>query len=176
MSDGNIHFEHPFATPVDARQPWRRLRGRLSAPVTIWTSGPVDARAGLTMSSVLVADGEPPSILGLMNDTTDLFTRITETGAFVVHVLERPDIVLADEFAGLRPRPGGPFAERQTEDSEFGPVISTLASRAYCRFIDETVAGFQRLVRGAVERIELAEMDNPLVLFRGRYRSLDASD
>jgi hypothetical protein len=31
--------QHPFATPPDRRSPARRLRGRLLAPVTVWTAG-----------------------------------------------------------------------------------------------------------------------------------------
>ena len=176
MADGNIHYENPFVTPLDEREPWRRLRGRLTAPVTVWTSGPPEARAGLTISSLLVADGKPPSVLGLMNDTTDLFAAIKETGAFVVHVLEHPHATLSDEFAGLRPRPGGPFADRPVEDTEYGPVLTSLANRALCRLVDESEAGFQRLVRGTVESIEIAELSSPLVLFRGRYGSLETRD
>ena len=173
MGDGNIHYEHPFVTPADEREPWRRLRGRLTAPVTVWTSGPPEARAGLTISSMLVADGRPPSVLGLMNDTTDLLEAIRATGRFVIHVLERADVTMSEEFAGLRPRPGGPFADRPVEDGEFGPVITSISDRALCRFTGDSEAGFQRLVRGAVEGVEVAELDSPLVLFRGRYRSLD---
>lgn len=173
MGDGNIHYENPFLTPADEREPWRRLRGRLTSPVTVWTSGPPDARAGLTISSMLVADGRPPSVLGLMNDTTDLFAAIKETKTFVVHVLERTDVAMSDEFAGLRPRPGGPFADRPVEDTPYGPALTGLPNRALCRFTEETEAGFQRLVRGSVDSIEIADLSSPLVLFRGRYRSLD---
>ena len=173
MADGNIHYENPFVPPVEAREPWRRLRGRLTAPVTVWTSGTGEARAGLTISSLLVADGRPPVVLGLMNDTTDLYAAIAATGAFVVHVLDRSQASLSEEFAGLRPRPGGPFAGRSLEESAHGPVLDEVADRAYCRLVDDQEAGFQRLVRGAVEEIEVADLASPLVLFRGRYRSLD---
>lgn len=65
---GRIHFEHPFATPLEERDPTRRFRGRLAAPVTVWTSGAVSGRGGLTVSSLLVAEGDPGIILGLVGD------------------------------------------------------------------------------------------------------------
>ncbi len=172
MVDGGIHYEDPFATPAEKREPWRRLRGRLAAPVTLWTGGPPEARAGLTISSLVVADGDPPSVLGLMNQTTDLFAAIEETGAFVVHVLEDHDSALADRFAGLRPSPGGLFVDQDVTDSRWGPVLKARTNRAFCRLIDHSPAGYQRLVRGAIERIDVEELASPLVLFRGRYRAL----
>ena len=172
MVDGGIHYEDPFATPAEKREPWRRLRGRLSAPVTLWTSGADSGRTGLTISSLVVADGDPPAILGLMNDTTDLFAAIKDTGAFVVHVLEHDHRVLADRFAGLRPSPGGLFADQDVTQSEWGPVLTSIVNRTYCRLLEESPAGYQRVVRGAIERIDIEELAAPLVLFRGRYRVL----
>ena len=171
--NGGIHYEDPFATPLEARKPIRRFRGRLAAGVTIWTAGAGDDRMGLTMSSVLVAEGEPPSILGLMSDTTDLYERIRTSGRFVVHVLDADLGVAADVFAGLRPSPGGKFADVSFEESEWGPVIEQIPTRAYCRFAEETEVGYHRLMRGEVDKLELDDLQHPLVYFRGRYRSLE---
>ena len=172
MGDGGIHYEDPFATPAEKREPWRRLRGRLAAPVTVWTSGPPEGRAGLTISSLVVADGDRPSVLGLMNDTTDLFSAIQETGAFVIHVLEHGEGVLADRFAGLRPSPGGLFVDQAVTDTRWGPVLTSIVNRACCRLIDDSAAGYQRLVRGAIEKLDIEELASPLVLLRGKYRVL----
>ena len=48
-----IHSGHPFADGVP-RDPVRQLRGRLVSPVTLWTAGDADRRAGLTVSSTEV--------------------------------------------------------------------------------------------------------------------------
>jgi 3-hydroxy-9,10-secoandrosta-1,3,5(10)-triene-9,17-dione monooxygenase reductase component len=176
MSEGHVHYENPFVTPVDKREPARRLRGRLALPVTVWTAGSPQARTGLTISSIVVAEGNPSIVVGLVNETTDLFGAIHDTGAFVVHVLNYADRVLADRFAGLRPSPGGLFADLDVAESEWGPVLASAANRAYCRFTDEAPAGYQRLVRGSIERIDLEELATPLVYFRGRYRALEPGD
>ena len=170
---GGVHYENPFVTPVDRRDPARRLRGRLVSPVTVWTSGSVDAPVALTMSSVLIADGDPPVVLGLLNDTTDLWECINRTGAFVVHVLKKEDNALSDEFAGLRPSPGGPFSTLDVQQTEWGPVLALRRNRAFCRLRASENAGYQRLVTGEIERVELDDLDSPLVLFRGRYRGLE---
>ena len=46
--------ENPFVAAVEDRDPGRRLRGRLVAPVTVWTASGADGPVGLTVSSVLM--------------------------------------------------------------------------------------------------------------------------
>ena len=167
-----VRYENPFVAPVEARDPARRLRGRLTSGVTVWTSGTPDAPAGLTMSSVVIAEGEPPRVLGLMSDTKELWDALAATGAFVVHVLGRDERALADRFAGLTPSPGGVFAGLDVEHTEWGPVLTALPNRASCRVESTTTAGYQQLVVGRVDAVEVGELDEPLVYFRGRYRKL----
>lgn len=173
---GRIHSEHPFVPPVELREPARRLRGRLTAPVTLWTAGEGARRAGLTMSSVLVVEGEPPGVLGLVGETTDLWEAIRREERFVVHVLEEGHRELADRFAGVRPAPGGPFRGLEVEDGPWGPVIRELATRAHCRLEEAREVGFHLLVYGAVERIELHDLRHPLLYHRGRYRRLEGEE
>jgi 3-hydroxy-9,10-secoandrosta-1,3,5(10)-triene-9,17-dione monooxygenase reductase component len=52
-----------FAVPPGRRDPARRWRGRLVAPVTVWTAGHPPSGAGLTVSSVLVAEGQPVRLI-----------------------------------------------------------------------------------------------------------------
>ena len=160
----------PFADPPDARAPVRQFRGRLASGVTVWTAGSVEDPSGLTVSSMVV--GEPSTIVGLMNDLTELWDAIQDRGAFVVHILERKDRNLADAFAGLRPSPGGIFAGLDIEDSEWGPILVDIPNRAFCRYLKATEAGYGQLVWGEIGRTETAELDQPLVNYRGRYQSL----
>ena len=89
MSSGAIHDEHPFVPPPEQRDPVRLLRGRLVAPVTIFTAGDDPAGwTGLTVSSLVVAEGDPPLLYCLLGPTTDLVERIAQTDRFLVHVCE----------------------------------------------------------------------------------------
>jgi 3-hydroxy-9,10-secoandrosta-1,3,5(10)-triene-9,17-dione monooxygenase reductase component len=166
-----IHDTDPFKAPMASRKPARRLRGRLAAPVTIWTAGPPDARTGLTISSLLVIEAEPASVIGLVSDTSDLWFALTETGTFIVHVLDEGGRTLAERFAGLRPSPGGLFVDLEVDDTEHGPVIKSLSTRAHCRVEATEQLGFHRLVRGSIESMDLGD-DPPLVYHRGRFRKL----
>src|SRR6266545_2170955 len=99
--DGRIRIggQHPFATPAEWRSAARRFRGRLVAPVTVWTAGGTGDGAGLTVSSVLVADGEPARLLGLIDPASAFWEAMRRAGAFVVHVLGEADRALAERVA-----------------------------------------------------------------------------
>jgi flavin reductase (DIM6/NTAB) family NADH-FMN oxidoreductase RutF len=172
MNDGGVHYEDPFADPPEDRSPARRMRGRLALPVTVWTSGTVSAPFGLTVSSLMLAEGEPPVLMGLIAGTTDLYGSIEETNAFVVHVLREEDGRLAEIFAGLRPNPGGPFASVDIDESSWGPVLRSHTTRAFCRVEETRPAGYQQLVTARAEKIEVGELSDPAVYFRGRLRGL----
>ncbi len=165
-----IHLEHPFATPLEQRDAPRRFRGRLAAPVTVWTAGQITGRGGLTISSLLVAEGDPARILGLMSDVSELWVAIQDSAAFVVHVLDSTRRRLADRFALRSPVPGGLFAGLEVSESTWGPILTDVPTRACCRLEGSVPVGHAQLVTGRIERLDLDEdFDDPLVYFRGRY-------
>ena len=169
---GEIHDEHPFATPIADRDPVRRFRGRLASPITIVTSGDEDERTGLTVSSLMVAEGEPSRVYALIGPTTDLFAAMEETGRFVVHICVEGHETLADVFAGLRPSPGGMFIDSEVEQSPYGPVLVDLPNRLYCSYVSGEEETYSVLVEGAIDHVELADLTHPITYFRGKYRRL----
>lgn len=164
----HIHDTDPFATPAGDRSAVRQLRGRLSAAVTLWTApGP----AGLTVSSVLVVDGEPGRLLGVVDDESELWAAVRTAGVFTVAPLRTAHRQLADRFAGVLPAPGGPFKDGDWQDTPFGPVLGGLETWAGCRLDGARPFGFGLLVEATVARVEVGPgVDDPLVYFRGRYR------
>ena len=166
---GEIHDEHPFATPSSLRDPIRQFRGRLAAPVTVVTAGGPESRTGLTVSSLLVAEGDPGHVHFLAGTATDLWDTIGETGAFIVHILERGFRNVSDRFAGIRPSPGGLFADIEVTDTPYGPEITRLGTRAYCRYDGSREESFHALVHGRIEKVTLHDLKEPLRYFRGEY-------
>jgi flavin reductase (DIM6/NTAB) family NADH-FMN oxidoreductase RutF len=166
---GEIHDEHPFRTPEDLRDPVRQFRGRLAAPVTIVTSGAAGSRTGLTVSSLVVAEGEPSHVHFLAGTATDLWYEIEATGTFIVHILEGDHRDLSDRFAGIRPSPGGPFAGLEVADTDFGPEIQMLQSRACCRYTGHRDDAMHALIHGRIEAVALHDLREPLQYFRGDY-------
>jgi 3-hydroxy-9,10-secoandrosta-1,3,5(10)-triene-9,17-dione monooxygenase reductase component len=164
-----IHSSDPFATPEGQRSPVRRLRSRLTAPVTVWTApGP----AGLTVSSVLVADGQPGLVLGLIDEESEFWTAAQAAGRFAVTPLRADQRQLADRFAGLLPAPGGLFAQEPWQSTPYGPVPVDAPTWAGCRLLDATPAGWSLLVRAQLDEVVAGPEEHPLAYFRGRYREL----
>lgn len=170
-----IHSEHPFLPGEGERDPLRRLRGRLVSPVTVWTAELAGRRSGWTVSSVLLADGQPGEVVGLLDEDSELAEAIQRTRTVVVNVLTGAHRGLADAFAGTVPAPGGAFRLGRWTDSSWGPVLSDGAGWLGARLVDAEPdhAGWALLVRAAVEHVELAAADTVLGHVRGRYRALD---
>lgn len=164
-----IHSEHPFLEPEHERDPARRLRGRLGGAVTLLTAGEDGSRAGLTVSSLMVAHGDPAHVLALVDPDSELAATLRETGRGVVQVLSWPHRELADAFAGVAPAPGGVFRLGTWEQSAWGPVLSDVSTWAGIRLDATSEVGWSLLVDGVIEEIRLGEPDEPLVHRRGRY-------
>jgi 3-hydroxy-9,10-secoandrosta-1,3,5(10)-triene-9,17-dione monooxygenase reductase component len=171
-----IGGQHPFATPPERRSQARRLRGRLLAPVTVWTAGGPRDGAGLTVSSVLVADGEPAHLLGLVDPASAFWEAMRRSGAFVVHVLAEGDRSLAERFAEIRPPIRGMFEGLEVEASPWGPVLGDSRPRAACRLSRSAPVGYAELVDGVVEDVELHDLDDPLAWLHGSYLSVRDRD
>jgi flavin reductase (DIM6/NTAB) family NADH-FMN oxidoreductase RutF len=164
-------IEDPFATPPELRDPARRLRARLVAPVTVWTATQDDGgRAGLTVSSMVVVEGAPAAVMGLVGPVTDFWEAVAATKRFVVHVLGERQRRLADDFAGGNPGPDAPFGTVPVTESEWGPCLDEVPTRAYCQLGGFLEAGYFLLVRGDIVSVDIGEQTPaPLAFYRGDY-------
>lgn len=175
-----IHGDHPFLPPTGDRDPLRRWRGRMPAPVSVWTSTAGGRSAGWTVSSFLLADGRPPEVAGLLDEEAELTDSLALSGRFAVSLLAGPHRHLADVFAGQAPAPGGVFTVGRWDATDWGPVLADavgwLGVTVTSAGPDAGHAGWALLVRGSVEHTELAEPDERGVLcsLRGRYLALGA--
>lgn len=173
MTGGFIHDEHPFTTPPDLRDPARQLRGRLTSGITVFTAGGPGSWTGLTVSSVMIAEGEPSRLIALVGEATDLWPAIEESRSWVVHILGSGDRELSDRFAGIRPSPGGLFNGLDVEDTPWGPLLRGIGTRAFCCLERSVETGFHRLATGVIDQIDLDDLHDPLVYYRGKYRTLN---
>ncbi len=171
-----IHSEHPFATPWGERDPLRRFRARMVSPVSVWTAAVDGRRAGWTVSSFLLADGDPGEVVGVVDEDSDLADLLTRPGAgatCVVNLLTYEQRALADAFAGQAPAPGGVFRLGTWEDTGWGPALAGSAGWVGARLSagPPDHAGWGLLVRAEVEHVELGEAggDPLLTHVRGRY-------
>lgn len=141
----------------------------MPAPVTVWSSGSGRDRQGLTISSLIVANGEPAHVLAVVDPDSDWWGSDPET--VTVNVLARDHRFLADAFAGTAPAPGGPFTLGSWTDSDWGPVLDGSAGWFGVRLLpDPRAVGWGLLVEGVVEHVQPGEAD-ALIHLRGRYET-----
>ncbi len=170
-----IHHSHPFAVGEQDRNPLRRFRGRMASPVSIWAATAHGTRAGWTLSSFLVADGDPGEVIGLIDEESPLADVLAESPTLTISLLGWGQRALADAFAGVAPAPGGPFALSNWQDTDWGPVLENSLGWIGARLkADPDHAGWGLLLRAVVERVEIQSdaADDLLCYVRGRYRSL----
>lgn len=165
-----IHRQDPFADAE--RDVVRQLRGRLAAGVTLWTAGAAADAAGLTVSSLMVANGTPARMLGLLDPLSDLVDLLGRTQKLAVTLLRRDEHYLAEVFAGRAPAPGGRFTQAGFIQTAWGPVLTGERSWAGLRLESAVEVGWSLLITGAVEHIHVVEEGAPLIHHRGRYQGL----
>jgi flavin reductase (DIM6/NTAB) family NADH-FMN oxidoreductase RutF len=162
-----IHDTHPFADPDP--DPVRRLRGRLGGTVSLVTTGEAADRAGLTVSSLMVANGEPARVLLLVDPDSDLADAVTGTGRAVVQLLSWSHRDLADAFAGTAPAPGGPWRMGTFTHTAWGPLLVDASTWAGVSVESATEVGWSRLLTCVIESVTVGDDAEPLVHRRGRY-------
>jgi flavin reductase (DIM6/NTAB) family NADH-FMN oxidoreductase RutF len=166
-----IHDEHPFLEPH--RDEVRRLRARVGATVSLWTSGRLADRtaAGLTVSSWLVIGGEPGRLVGALDPDSDLAELLQQDGRAVVQLLHWPDRDLAEMFAGTMPAPGGAFRAAPFTDTRHGPRLDRATTWAGVRLESVQPVGWSVLVTAAIEELVVGAADEDWLVHRGgRYQ------
>jgi flavin reductase (DIM6/NTAB) family NADH-FMN oxidoreductase RutF len=162
-----IHSGHPFADPEP--DPVRRLRGRVGGVVTLWTAGAGPDRAGLTVTSVMVAGGEPGRVLALLDPDADLTVALEETGRGVLQLLSWRHRQLAEAFAGTAPAPGGAFRTGDFTGTPAGPRLDDVDTWAEVALEDARTVGWSRLVTCTLAEVTVGDDLEPLLHRRGRW-------
>ena len=152
----------------------------MPAPVSVWAAGQGAGRAGWTLSSFLVIDGEPAEVIGVLDEDSALAERLTASepvsgSSFTVNLLGWQHRWVADAFAGAAPAPGGPFTVGSWRDTLWGPVLDDAPGWLGVRLRSvPDHAGWSLLVRGDVDHVEIGSdpAEGMLAYVRGRYRAV----
>jgi flavin reductase (DIM6/NTAB) family NADH-FMN oxidoreductase RutF len=164
-----IHGDYPF--PAGERNPVRQFRGRMAAPVSIWTCMAQTRNIGWTVSSFLVADGSPGMVVGLLDEDSDLAAALRPGAAVAVSLLGWQHRSLADAFAQVTPAPGGAFRQGEWSQTDWGPVLADAPGWLGARLTTDPKdhAGWTLLVRADIEHSETGPEAPVLARYRGRY-------
>ena len=84
------------------------------------------------------------------------------------------EVHVAEQFAGLMPAPGGPFAGRTWEQIPAGPRLASASTWATCTVTDTRLLGWSLEVVCSLDEAELGSDEEPLLHRRGRYVRPDA--
>ena len=147
----------------------------MASPVALWTTQAGDTMSGLTVSSMLLAEGEPARALALIDEDSDLWDALEQSRVAAVSVLSWRHRALADAFAGVAPAPGGPFRMASWQQTDWGPVVADAIAWAGVRIEPGRPrhAGWALLVDAIIEHVEIVDADGePMTHVRGRYREL----
>jgi flavin reductase (DIM6/NTAB) family NADH-FMN oxidoreductase RutF len=151
----------------------RRLRGRLGGAVSLWTTGGAAGEGGptgLTVTSLMLAPGEPARVLALLDPDADLVEALPDTGTAVVQLLRWEHRDLADAFAGVAPAPGGAFRMGVWQQTQWGPLLEGVTAWAGVRVAARhDGVGWSTLLDCVVEHVVLGADEGALAHRRGRY-------
>lgn len=181
----SLHFGSPWADDPEQRDQVRRARGRMPLPVTVWLAATTEpdvlvpplyqARAGtvgLTVSSLVVAPGQPGRLAGVVSPSTDFGDLLVTTPGtrFTVHLLAAGQRRLARHFAGDIPSPPGDLDVLATA---FGPALAAVADRVFCELVSCRPYGWSHLAEADVVGVELGPRRDPLGWYGGMFVALD---
>ena len=165
-----IHSTHPFLE--EHPDPARRLRGRLGGAVGLVTTHD----EGLTVSSLMVAPGEPPRAVLLLDPDAELTEDLLRTGHGLVQLLHWRHRQLSEAFAGLSPAPGGPFRLGTWVETPHGKRLEDATTYAALEVESSQEVGWSTMVVARLGEIVVGADETPLLHRRGRYHQGQVHD
>jgi 3-hydroxy-9,10-secoandrosta-1,3,5(10)-triene-9,17-dione monooxygenase reductase component len=185
LGDAEVDFEfrpgedvHVHDDP-EAKAAARRFRdvlGCFASGITVVTTVSNGSPVGMTCQSFSSVSLEPPLVLFVPARTSRAWPVIQRTGRFCVNVLasdqEHISTQMAskgtDKFAGIEWRPA---------EVTGSPVLEGTLAHLDCTIHAVHEAGDHYVVIGRVEHLATADgaAEEPLLYFRGRYRTTDGS-
>lgn len=176
-SGGGIVRGGPSLAATSSIEGMRALRRRWPTGVAIVTIAWDGGFRGATVSSFLPLSVDPPVVaIGLERDAG--FQHLMQTGVrFAVSVLDWKQEFLSERFAGRAPVPDKAFSGVPHHLTESGlPVIDGCLGACVGEVSDRIDTGDHLLVVGKMISAEMfPDSDDPLLVYDGRYRSLEIS-
>jgi flavin reductase (DIM6/NTAB) family NADH-FMN oxidoreductase RutF len=157
----------------DAADPllFRGVLGQFPTGVTVVTANTPDGPVGLSVGSFTSVSLDPPLVGFLPAQTSASWPLIRDSGTFCVNVLREDQQDIAQAFSTTG---ADRFGDRSwTAAPHSGaPILGGVLAWIDCDVAGVSEAGDHHFVLGRVRALGAATDGNPLVYFRGAYRSL----
>jgi flavin reductase (DIM6/NTAB) family NADH-FMN oxidoreductase RutF len=161
------------ASDLDARA-FRRALGQFATGVAVITAQAADASAiGLTMSSFNSVSVDPPLILFSIDRKAFSLTAMTKAEGYAVNILGRDQEHLSDKFARAL---GDKWAAVEHTLGYTAPLIAGALAHFECVPYAQYDGGDHVIFVGRVVRFSAHPAKEPLIFFRGAYRSLAGTE
>ena len=154
------------ATPPDPAT-MRRVLGQFASGVTVVTGLDGTEPVGFACQSFASVSLEPPLVLFCAGHGSASWPRIRRGGRFTVNVLAETQHELCERFGS---RTGRKFDGLDWQPSRWGtPSLPGVLARVHCAIEAVHPAGDHDVVIGAVDELEWAADEAPMIFFRGAF-------
>jgi 3-hydroxy-9,10-secoandrosta-1,3,5(10)-triene-9,17-dione monooxygenase reductase component len=154
----------------DQARLFRDVLGRYASGVTVVTTMSAGQPAGMTCQSFTSVSLDPPLVAFLPTQQSRAFAAIRRAGTFCVNFLAAGQDELSEAFAS---RGDDKFAgvEWSRSAGTGSPLLTGIVGHVDCMVRAVHEAGDHYLVIGEVVDLAVGEAEDPLIFYRGGYRS-----
>lgn len=162
------------ASDVDPRA-FRQALGQFATGVAVITAEGVDGSPiGMTMSSFNSVSVDPPLVLFSIDRRAFSLKAMTEARGYAVNILGRDQEHLSNKFA--RALDDKWAAVEHTLGHMAAPLIAGALAHFECAPYAQYDGGDHVIFVGRVVRFSAYPVNEPLIFFRGAYRSLETRE
>ncbi|MDR3467840.1 MAG: flavin reductase family protein [Xanthobacteraceae bacterium] len=156
--------------PLDRRS-FRRALSQFATGVAVVTArGAAGEAVGMTMSSFNSVSLDPPLVLFSVDRRALSLPAMVAAEGYAVNILSRRQEALSNQFAGARGDKWRDVAHAPGHAE--APLIAGALAHFECAPYAQHDGGDHVIFIGRVVRFSARDDDEPLVFFRGKYRTL----
>jgi len=147
---------------------FRKTLGCFASGVTIVTTRHEENIHGMTISAFMSVSLSPPLVGISVNNSANMHILLPQTRCYGVSILAGDQDALSQHFSGQsQENLDNPFAvEGET------PIIRGAFAHLVCSLVDTCTGGDHTIYIGQVEYLSYRKGVEPLIYFKGSYRSL----
>lgn len=145
--------------------------------VTIVTSAMGERKTGVTASSFTSVALDPPTVLVCLQNHTETYRMIQETGVMGISILKADQAKLSGQFAGFVELPEGAdrfYGVETTTDVTGAPLLTQAAAWIDCRLKESHLVGATGILIGEVVSTNPVEGAMPLIYHNRWYYDLSS--
>jgi flavin reductase (DIM6/NTAB) family NADH-FMN oxidoreductase RutF len=154
-------------------QEFRSIMSSFATGVTVITAAAGDEMQGMTANAVTSLSLDPVMMLICVDKTSHTHHVLEAGGAFAVNVLGAHQEDVSRLFAKKAPPERGSLRGQRFRLGKAGaPVLEDALAFVECRIVDTHTGGDHTIFVGEVVDAGVADDVEPLLFFRGQYRTL----